>query len=286
MLSLKQSIMTNKKATLFLFLFSFLTCYLVVGQTEHSHDNKREINFVQIKTDSLFNSKQIISLLTIQENYRIEIGYSVSDLKPTSSFGIKKNAIAAVNGSFFDMDHGGSVTYFEMNDTVITRTRDTSLKWAVPDSLVNGVVVLSDNYQVVIQPAKTEDFYEMSKNESAVLVSGPILLYNSEEMRLPDMSFVHKRHPRTCLCNTDESLVLITIDGRSEDAEGMNLYEVQEYLKSIGCIDAINLDGGGSTTMWTRDKGIVNFPSDRSGERPVANAILVIDKIEHSSNKE
>ncbi|MCK4879516.1 MAG: phosphodiester glycosidase family protein, partial [Bacteroidales bacterium] len=45
-----------------------------------------------------------------------------------------------------------------------------------------------------------------------------------------------------------------------------------------GCIDAINLDGGGSTTMWTKDNGVVNRPSDKRGERPVANAILILEE--------
>lgn len=271
--------MATRKTILFLIIL--LSCYPVTGQNKHQPDKESTIAFRQIKTDSLFDSKQIISLLTIEKSYdrfyRIEFGYTDS-LKTTSEFAIKLNAAAAINGSFFDMDQGGSVTYFEIDDSVISRTRDPNLKWAVPDSLINGAVVLSDRNEIVIQPAQKEEFYEMSRKESAVMVSGPLLIYKSERVKLPDMSFAHRRHPRTCLCNTKGSLVLITIDGRSENAAGMNLYEVQEYLESIGCIDAINLDGGGSTTMWIRDEGIVNFPSDRSGERAVANAILVIEK--------
>jgi len=49
-------------------------------------------------------------------------------------------------------------------------------------------------------------------------------------------------------------------------------------LLKLGCVDAINLDGGGSTTMWIHQKGIVNFPSDKTGERPVSNALLIIKK--------
>jgi exopolysaccharide biosynthesis protein len=80
------------------------------------------------------------------------------------------------------------------------------------------------------------------------------------------------------MCISKEELMFITIDGRQKQAEGMNLYELQDFLLSIGCIDAINLDGGGSTTMWTRKDGVVNFPSDNNGERPVANALLILGK--------
>jgi exopolysaccharide biosynthesis protein len=55
--------------------------------------------------------------------------------------------------------------------------------------------------------------------------------------------------------------------------------ELQKYMDDLGCIDAINLDGGGSTTMWTKEKGIVNNPSDKSGERPVANALLILKNV-------
>ena len=50
-----------------------------------------------------------------------------------------------------------------------------------------------------------------------------------------------------------------------------------ELLLEFGAVDAINLDGGGSTTMVVRDK-IVNKPSDETGERPVSDAILVFSK--------
>ncbi len=58
----------------------------------------------------------------------------------------------------------------------------------------------------------------------------------------------------------------------------MSLIEAQQFLQDIGCVDAINLDGGGSTTMWTKEKGVVNFPSDKSGERSVSNALLIMNK--------
>ena len=54
----------------------------------------------------------------------------------------------------------------------------------------------------------------------------------------------------------------------------MNLYELADYLLSIGAVDAMNLDGGGSTTMFLDGK-VVNTPSDKEGERKVGDAILV-----------
>jgi exopolysaccharide biosynthesis protein len=52
-------------------------------------------------------------------------------------------------------------------------------------------------------------------------------------------------------------------------------------MRWLGCSSAINLDGGGSSTMYIKDSGVVNYPSDNNqhdheGERPVSNAILIL----------
>jgi exopolysaccharide biosynthesis protein len=266
------------------FLLILLTYCVGYGQSKNFFNQERKIsndsiNFIQIKTDSIFNSNQIISILTLQkdslEKYSIEFSYNNLEFRTTSSFGESDNAVAAINGGFFDMDSGGSVTYFEINDTVINKTRNPDLKWGISDNLMNGAIVVTNDFGVTIQKANSEQFYEQSKQESAVLVTGPLLLFHSEIIKLPNKKFVNNRHPRTCLCMSKEFVVFITIDGRQEEAEGMSLIEAQKFLQDIGCIDAINLDGGGSTTMWTQDKGIVNFPSDESGERPIANVLLI-----------
>jgi exopolysaccharide biosynthesis protein len=57
----------------------------------------------------------------------------------------------------------------------------------------------------------------------------------------------------------------------------MTLSTLADLLLELGAVEAINLDGGGSTTMVIHDK-IVNRPSDQAGERPVSDAILVFPK--------
>jgi len=81
-------------------------------------------------------------------------------------------------------------------------------------------------------------------------------------------------HPRTAIGVTqDGKLVLVTVDGRQSISAGMTLAQLAEVMLSEGCIEAINLDGGGSTTMATAF-GILNSPSEGT-ERPVANALAV-----------
>jgi hypothetical protein len=89
-------------------------------------------------------------------------------------------------------------------------------------------------------------------------------------------SFVETRHPRTAIAKLKDGRVLmITVDGRQPGVSvGMSLQELAEYLLSLGAVDAMNLDGGGSTTMFLDGK-VVNTPSDKEGERKVGDAILV-----------
>jgi len=55
----------------------------------------------------------------------------------------------------------------------------------------------------------------------------------------------------------------------------MNLRELSELMLSLGCVDALNLDGGGSSTVYYQGK-VVNSPSDPAKDRPVSDAIVVL----------
>lgn len=89
-------------------------------------------------------------------------------------------------------------------------------------------------------------------------------------------AFVENKHPRTAVAKLkDGKFLMVTVDGRQpETSVGMNLQELAEFLLGLGAVDAMNLDGGGSTTMFLDGK-IVNKPSDKEGERKVSDAILV-----------
>ena len=95
------------------------------------------------------------------------------------------------------------------------------------------------------------------------------------ELERSTKSFFETRHPRTAVAKLkDGKFLMITVDGRSEASGGIGLQDLAEYLLSLGAVDAMNLDGGGSTTMFVNGK-VVNHPSDKEGERKVSDAILV-----------
>jgi hypothetical protein len=86
------------------------------------------------------------------------------------------------------------------------------------------------------------------------------------------------RHPRTAVGFSRDSstLFVLTVDGRSENSGGMTLVELASVMRELGAWQAMNFDGGGSTTMVV-DGRVVNHPSDKEGERAVGNALLVVE---------
>ncbi len=90
-------------------------------------------------------------------------------------------------------------------------------------------------------------------------------------------AFTTRRHPRTALGRlADGRVLLVVADGRQPyHSLGMSLPELATFLRALGVTDAVNLDGGGSTTLVVRST-VVNLPSDEGGERPVGNALLVV----------
>ena len=90
-------------------------------------------------------------------------------------------------------------------------------------------------------------------------------------------SLLDRRHPRTVIGRlADGRIVLAVVGGRQPyHSLGMTLPELAATLRQLGVTDAMNLDGGGSTTLVVRGV-VINLPSDEFGERPVSDVLLVM----------
>ena len=112
-----------------------------------------------------------------------------------------------------------------------------------------------------------------------------MLVNNSRTEIFPKVNFNTTRHPRSGIAISKKGIILlVTVDGRHQGkAEGMSIDEFAYFFKILGAEQASNLDGGGSTTMFVKNKGhdgVVNYPSDNSrfdheGERRVANVLYI-----------
>jgi exopolysaccharide biosynthesis protein len=90
-------------------------------------------------------------------------------------------------------------------------------------------------------------------------------------------SSMQEQHPRSAIGWNDEYYFLVSIDGRQgRKSVGMTLDEFARELVKIGCQQALNLDGGGSATLWFEGKAR-NFLCD-GFERDIANALAVVEK--------
>ncbi|MFN5539435.1 MAG: phosphodiester glycosidase family protein [Candidatus Melainabacteria bacterium] len=116
---------------------------------------------------------------------------------------------------------------------------------------------------------------------SHVIGGGPLLLSKGEIVLdesaegFTAASGLGSSAPRTAVGITAVGrLIWVTADGRSKNSVGLSLNELAHLLKDIGVVEAMNLDGGGSTTM-VLDGKIINSPSDSGGPRRVSNALLL-----------
>ena len=116
--------------------------------------------------------------------------------------------------------------------------------------------------------------------------STPLLLKDgtiTDTVKNSASNFFKNYHPRTAVGILENSnIVMLVVEGRQSYSRGMTLCELATYMQELGCINALNCDGGGSSIMTIQGKRI-NEPSGHEwcvvkGERPVANALLVLPK--------
>lgn len=113
---------------------------------------------------------------------------------------------------------------------------------------------------------------------------GPVLVRDGKiavdgvEEGFSKKGFVDQRHPRTALGRTsDGDMWFVVADGRQDISVGCSLEELAKIMLRLGCVDAANLDGGGSSEM-NLNGVVVNRPSDGK-ERPVANGVMFLPKV-------
>jgi exopolysaccharide biosynthesis protein len=229
--------------------------------------------------DTLLQNINILVVNTAKRDLAIQYDPSKNARVSTQVGGT--GAIAAVNGGFFSIANGGSVTYIRTGGLIVDT--DTATKWKKNVNL-NGAILIGAGGEVTIMKATTNQWFESHTEYTDVLVTGPLLIENKELAALPETSLVTVRHPRTAIGKAGRrKVMIITVDGRTDQSAGLTLHELAAFMAGQKCTDAVNLDGGGSTTMWISGKpyeGVVNMPCDNKkfdheGARAVSNIIVV-----------
>lgn len=205
------------------------------------------------------------------------------------SAGRERSVSVAVNGDFFTADGRPTGTTIDRGTVRVDRLRPAFAwrrgegAWIGPlevtaDRLTGAGWAVDGGAGAAAEPATGG-----SGGPEIDVVSGfPELL--DAGARVGDLgvadnpSFAAARHPRTAVAvdPAGERLWMIVADGRQgEYATGLTLPELAQLAEALGATEAINLDGGGSSVMVI-EGAIVSRPSDATGERAVANALLLV----------
>ena len=247
---------------------------LVVGKDWKTEMVAKGVVWKQGHFTDLFDSEQEINYVEVDLRKlakRVHLAADPQVLKTTQAFAEENQALVAVNGGFFDVKNGGAVDYIKVDGNVVNTTRSASVR-------ANAVLNLHRK-KITIQAATPENT-ELSDAEN-VMLSGPLLVLSGNVTHLDSNPFNANRHPRTAIAvQKNHKLVLMVVDGRNSQAHGMSLIELAKVMRWLGAKDAMNLDGGGSSTLYIKGKNIVNYPSDNKkfdheGQRKVANVIYV-----------
>lgn len=115
------------------------------------------------------------------------------------------------------------------------------------------------------------------ENVKHIISGGPYLVKNGEvfvDMTEQKLGAIGGKNPRTAIGYTqDGNFIMVAVDGREGASVGLTLKELAWFMKSIGCTNAMNLDGGGSTVMYVNGR-VVNMPKVKGGIA-LSNALTI-----------
>lgn len=108
----------------------------------------------------------------------------------------------------------------------------------------------------------------------SLLLNGQVYVTNNEELKFTGKA-INDKHPRTAMGYTaDDKLIILMVEGRNKEAGGATLTQEAQILKDLGCAEALNLDGGGSSCLLVNGKETIKV-SDATGQRPVPAVFLI-----------
>ena len=185
----------------------------------------------------------------------------------TSDIAEENDAILAVNGDYYGAQEKG---YVIRNGVLY---RDTSAGR-------EDLVIYSDGSFGIINESEISAQQLLESGAWQVLSFGPALVENGELAVSVDdeVGRAKSSNPRTAIAVIDElHYLFIVSDGRTDESEGLSLFELAEFIKGLGAETAYNLDGGGSSTMYFNGE-VVNNPTTNGrkiSERSVSDIVYI-----------
>lgn len=242
----------------------------------------------------ILDSHQTISVIKYSPKHFKTIIAQPEKLTRLSATAKANGGDFGVNAGYWDVRIDQPSTFLKLNNEHIAVTADFEKE------RVDGLVCVGKK-KIVLDYCKAGEEKAYDKKYKNILAAGPVLIDEGKSIDhdaytkgmvdnaggKPVGAFYTytQRHPRTAI-GTDKqgNVYLVVVDGRSKgNAEGVTITELTKICAWLGMCDAINLDGGGSSSMWTAEEGTVSYPCrnkkfDHEGERKVSSCVIVKKK--------
>lgn len=201
-----------------------------------------------------------------------------TNLQTSRAFLEQEGAQIAVNGSFFYVGNGVDILGYAASNGFTYSGFEARFHYPQPHCALN---ISETNKADIITPPPAYPtglwHFPTSVQVHNALMGSEWIVRDGVNVTTSDLDINQGRHPRTAAGITaDNKLILFVVDGRQSHSLGMYTTEVADMLISLGAVQGINLDGGGSSTMVFADPypRVINSPSDGS-ERAVGNSLAV-----------
>ena len=233
----------------------------------------------------LFGSNQYVCFIELPPQSPCRLAFAYEPRRtPTSTQARLHGAVAAVNGSFFDMQKHNPICFLRIDS--LARGENTPGVDTVNRKYYQyGCLALQEGRARILKTDSNRRWEERLAYRD-VMTAGPLLVHDGQQLpQRPDRTFVTERHNRTAIgLRPDGTTLLVTVDGRTSQSACLSLPELTRLMMWLGCTEVLNLDGGGSTTLYVRGRphhGVVNYPTDNgrfdhAGERGVSSVVMVM----------
>ena len=195
-----------------------------------------------------------------------ESSYGRNITETTSSIAESVNAILAINGDYYGAQESG---YVLRNGTIYRNTASDREDLVIYE---DGTFEIINEQDITLEELKEKGAYNVLSFGPALIENGSISVDTNDEVGKAMAS-----NPRTGIGKISENhYVFVVSDGRTDESEGLSLYELAEFMESLGCETAYNLDGGGSSTMYFNGE-VVNNPTTNGKihERSVSDIVYI-----------
>ena len=234
---------------------------------------KTDDTSITLSTYREYDTNIYVAKVELSKNAQIETAFAQNSYgknvtATTSSMAESSAAILAVNGDYYGARDNGYV----IRDGIIYRS---SAKADQED-----LVIYKDGSMKIINESEVSAQELVDDGAVTVLSFGPALVENGKVSvsQNDEVGKAMASNPRTAIAITEDNHYLFIVsDGRTDESEGLSLYELATFAASLGAKTVYNLDGGGSSTMYFNGN-VVNNPTTNGwdiSERGVSDIVYI-----------